>query len=259
MTHSRAQAFVLRSLALLAALLLLAAAPVRAQSSGTVELVVTDPETGAPLPGASVRVDGDPAGVSDSGGRVRLEGLPAGAHFIEVEMVGRHSMQPQVEVSPGQTLELEVLLEAADVRLPEVEVEAQPDEGPGNAISRAFARTRGTGMLISRGQIERSRARRLSELLGKVPGVRIVYGSGGAVATLPGSGGPDPISSGGSSISQRCVAQVYMDGVLLRSPSLDIVAIQDLDAVEVYLHVVPAEYSGYNAGCGVIVLHTRTQ
>jgi len=257
-THSRAQAFVLRPLALVAALLLLAAVPVRAQSGGTVELVVTDPDTGAPLPGASVRVDGDPAGVSDSGGRVRLDGLAAGAHFIDVEMVGRHSMQPQVEVSPGQTLELEVLLEAADVRLPEVEVEAQPDEGPGNAISRAFARTRGTGILISRGQIERSRARRLSELLGKVPGVRIVYGSGGAVATLQGSGGPDPISSGGS-IGQRCVAQVYMDGVLLRSPSLDIVAIQDLAAVEVYLHVVPAEYSGSNSGCGVIVLHTRTQ
>jgi hypothetical protein len=257
-THRRAQAFALRPLALLAAVLLLAAAPARAQSGGAVELVVTDPETGAPLPGASVRVDGDPAGVSDSGGRVRLEGLSAGAHFIEVEMVGRHSMQPQVEVSPGQTLELEVLLGAADVRLPEVQVEAQPDEGPGNAISRAFARTRGTGMLISRGQIERSRARRLSELLGKVPGVRVVYGSGGAVATMQGSGGPDPISSGGS-IGQRCVAQVYMDGVQLRSPSLDIVAIQDLDAVEVYLHVVPAEYSGSNAGCGVIVLHTRTQ
>jgi hypothetical protein len=257
-TLPRAQAFVLRSLALLAALLL-AAAPARAQQSGgAVELVVTDPDTGAPLPGASVRVDGDPAGVSDSGGRVRLEGLSVGAHFIDVEMVGRHSMQPQVEVSAGQTLELEVLLEAADVRLPEMQVEAQPDEGPGNAISRAFARTRGTGILISRGQIERSRVRRLSELLGKVPGVRVVYASGDPVATLQGNGGPDPISAGGS-IGQRCVAQVYMDGIQLRSPSLDIVAIQDLDAVEVYLHVVPVEYSGSSAGCGVIVLHTRTQ
>jgi hypothetical protein len=257
-THPRALASVLRLVPVLAAALLLAASPARAQSGGgAVELVVADPETGAPLPGASVRVDGDPAGVSDSGGRVRLEGLSPGGHFIEVEMVGRRSMQPQVEVGAGQTLELEVLLEPADVPLPEVTVEGQPDDGPRNAISRAFGRTRGSGILISRGQIESSRARRLSELLGKVPGVRIVYGSGGAVATLQGGGSPDPIGGGG--ISQRCVAQVYMDGVQLRSPSLDIVAIQDLDTVEVYPHVVPPEYSGSTSGCGVIVLHTRTQ
>jgi hypothetical protein len=254
----RSLASAFRLFPALAAALLLAAAPARAQAGGAVELVVTDPDTGAPLAGASVRVDGGPAGVSDSGGRVRLDGLSPGSHFIEVEMIGRRSMQPQVQVSAGLTLELEVLLESAAVDLPEVTVEGQPDDGPGNALSRAFSRTRGTGMLISRGQIERSRARRLSELMGKVPGVRIVYGSGGAVATLQGSGGPDPISGGGS-IAQRCVAQVYMDGILLRSPSLDIVAIQDLAAVEVYLHVVPAEYSGSNSGCWVIVLHTRTQ
>ncbi|HSU15804.1 TonB-dependent receptor [Longimicrobium sp.] len=244
----------LRLLSSVAAALLLAAAPARAQAGGAVELVVSDAETGAPLAGASVRVDGGAAGVSDSSGRVLLEGLPAGTHVIEVEMMGRRTMQPQVEVSTGQTLELEVLMDASAVELPEITAETQPDDGPGNAISRAFGRTRGTGILISRGQIERSRARRLSDLLGKVPGVRILYGSGGAVAMLQGGSGADP-----SSLGQRCVAEVYLDGVLLRTPSLDIVAIHELDAVEVYLHVVPPEYSGSNAGCGVIVLHTRTQ
>jgi hypothetical protein len=254
---ARLRPFTARALALAAAVLLLAAAPGRAQS-GAVELVVTDAETGAPLAGAVVRLDGGSAGVSDAGGHVHLDGLAPGVHSLEVEMMGHTTLQPQVEIAAGQVLELEVVLDPAAIRIPAITAEASPVDGPGNALSRAFSRTRGAGgILITREEIRRSRASRLSELLGKVPGVRMMFGSGGAVATFNGSGGPESIALGNP--GKRCVAQVFMDGVILRNPSVDIISLQDLESVEVYPHVVPAEFSGSNAGCGVIVLHTRTQ
>ncbi|HEX6747056.1 MAG TPA: carboxypeptidase regulatory-like domain-containing protein [Longimicrobium sp.] len=248
----------LRSLlcaAALAAALLLGARPAAAQTRGTVELIVTDAETGAPLSGARVRVDGEVRGTSDAAGRVLLEELDAGSHLLTVEMIGRRALQPQVELAPGQVLELEVMLDSDAIPMPAITARAEPVADGGSAVAQALSRRRGSGIFIGREQIRRSRASRISDLLGKVPGVRVVYGSSGAVASFPG--GAPAAALGGA--GHRCVAQVYLDGVLMRTPAVDIVAVQELESVEVYLRVIPAEYGGGNSGCGVIVLRTRTQ
>ena len=62
----------LRRLALAATAALLWAHPAHAQERATLDLLVTDGETGAPLPGASVRLDGVSAGVSDARGALLL-------------------------------------------------------------------------------------------------------------------------------------------------------------------------------------------
>lgn len=249
--------FAARALALAGALLL-AAAPARAQSTGAVEMVVIDAETGGPLAGASVRVDGEPRGVSDAGGYVAVEGLAPGPHEVVVEMMGRSSVQPRVELAAGQVFGLEVLMEPAAIPIPPITARAPPESALGDAVSREAARTHGTGIFISREQIRRSRAERVSDLLGKVPGVRVVYGFGGAMATFPG-GGPDGAAAAAAGPGGRCTAQVYLDGVVLRNPGLDAVSVHDLESVEIYPHIVPAAYGGLTAGCGVIVLHIRTR
>lgn len=244
----------------LAAAILAALPSVRAAAQsgpGAVELQVTDAESGSPLAGARVRLDGEPRGVSDSAGFVRLDGVAPGAHALRVEVIGHAPQEPRIDVAPGTSLALEVVLDSASVAV--APVVATAGAGEGGPASRP-RRTHASGVLITREQIAASRATRLSELLRKVPGVRVQYGPGGAVATLPAAnqGGP-ALGAGPGSLAGRCVAQLVLDGVLLPTPSLDAVALQEIESVEVYLHVVPGEYNGTAAACGVIALHTRTR
>jgi hypothetical protein len=246
----------MRRFAFLAAVAILSVRPAAAQSGpGGVDLQVTDAETGSPLAGAQVRLDGEPRGVSDSTGFVRLNGVAPGSHALRVEMIGHAPQEPRIDVSPGTSLTLEVVLDSASIGVaPVVATAAAGGDGPASHPRRA----RGSGVSISREQIVASRATRLSELLEKVPGVRVQYGPGGAVATLAAAGGPR-LATGPSTLENRCVAQLVLDGVVLPTPSLDAVALQELESVEVYLHVVPGEYNGTTAACGVIALHTRTR
>jgi hypothetical protein len=249
----------MRRIAFLTALAILSGRAAAAQSGpGAVDLQVTDAESGGPLAGAQVRLDGEPRGVSDSTGFVRLDGVAPGTHALRVEMIGHAPQEPRIDVSPGTSLALEVVLDSASVAVaPIVATAAAGGEGPGSHPRRAH----GSGVVITREQIVASRAGRLSELLRKVPGVRVQSGPGGPVAMLPSGNGTEPSLGPGrdGSVGARCVAQLVLDGVVLPTPSLDAVALQELESVEVYLHVVPGEYNGTTAACGVIALHTRTR
>src|SRR6185436_5473544 len=90
----------------LAAAVLAAAAalPCRAQAAGTaaVELRVTASETGEPLAGADIRVDGVSRAVSDSAGRAVLSGLEPGRHRLDVSISLRRPFSQEMEVAGGQ-------------------------------------------------------------------------------------------------------------------------------------------------------------
>lgn len=125
------QFVALRRLALAAAAALLWAHPARAQERATLDLRVTDGETGAPLAGASVRLDGVSAGVSDAGGALVLRSIGAGTHLLEVAMLGRRTVSPELDLVPGRALNLEVVLESDVVPLPPMQVVARA-RGPGS-------------------------------------------------------------------------------------------------------------------------------
>ena len=91
--------------------------------AGTVVGAVTDAETGDPLVGASVRIPALGLGVTaDLDGRFRIPGVPAGAHRLAVAFVGYETAEPEVAVRDGETVTVEVALEAAEVQ--EVVVES---------------------------------------------------------------------------------------------------------------------------------------
>jgi hypothetical protein len=209
----------------------LSPARVLAQGAASVDLRVTDGETGGPLAGAMVRLDGVPRAVSDTTGRVFLYGLEPGRHLIDVAMVGRRVVAPEVEVAGGEVLSLEVVLEPEAVALPGVEVFVpRGGEEPWREARRR------AGRYVGRDEIARSRARLLSELL-----IRI-----GALQ-------PD-----GRLRHARCVPRVVADGIALTGTSVDIFPLEDVEAVLVYNADVPPEYGGTAAGsCGVIAVWTR--
>ena len=63
-------------------------APAAAQSVGTISGYIEDAESGAPLPGANIRVDDHPGGtVSDENGEYRLRRVPMGEQTLVVSFI----------------------------------------------------------------------------------------------------------------------------------------------------------------------------
>jgi len=211
----------------------LAHAPARAQGGdAAVDVQVTDGGTGAPLPGATVRLDGVARAVSDTAGRVFLSGLEPGRHQLDVVMLGRRPVSPEIEIVGGEVLSLEVVLDEEAVELPVVEASAVRDTTAGG---RAI-RNRRVGRYIGRDEIARSRVHRLSELLVQL-GV---------------------LQPTGRLRQTSCVPHLVADGIALGETSIDIFPVQDLEAVQVFTSDVPPEFGGTSGGaCGVIALWTR--
>jgi hypothetical protein len=206
--------------------------PARAQGDAALDVQVTDGETGGPLAGATVRLDGVMRAVSDTAGRAFLYGLTPGHHQLDVAMVGRRVVSPTIEIAGGEVVNLEVVLDAEAVVLPPIEVGLPPPEGG----SGLHPRKRGAGRYIPRDEIVRSRVTQLSELL-----VRI-----GA------------LQPNGRLRQSHCDPRIVADGIMLSGSTIDIIPVQDLEAVQVYNGDVPVEFGGTVGGvCGVIAVWTR--
>ncbi|QXD16749.1 carboxypeptidase-like regulatory domain-containing protein [Rhodocaloribacter litoris] len=95
-----------------------------AQNTGKLTGVVTDAETGDPLPGASVVLVGTQFGtITDVDGQYLLLGVPVGEYDVQVSFVGYQTVtQTGVEVNAGYTRELNFALRPG-VELDEIVVE----------------------------------------------------------------------------------------------------------------------------------------
>ncbi|MFD2787913.1 TonB-dependent receptor [Hymenobacter rubripertinctus] len=63
-----------------------------AWAQGPVAGTITDARTGAPLPGATILLDGTPSGSTDAAGSFSLEAVPAGSHELRITFVGYESL-----------------------------------------------------------------------------------------------------------------------------------------------------------------------
>jgi len=217
--------------ALVAAACLLAPGRGVAQDGdAVVDLQVTDGETGEPLPGAMVKLDGVPRAVSDTLGRVLLSGLAPGRHLMDVLMVGRRPVSPEIEIIGGETLALEVVLDPESVMLDPVEVTGTRHQGGGGSAYH------GAGRYFDRDAILRTGARKLSELLVMV-GV---------------------LQPNGTMRQPYCRPRVYADGILITGGSIDVFPVQDVEGIQVFSNgTAPPEFGGTAAGCGVVAVFTR--
>ncbi|UCC84102.1 MAG: TonB-dependent receptor plug domain-containing protein [Gemmatimonadota bacterium] len=112
-------------------------------------------------------------------------------------------------------------------------------------------RLTGSGWYITRKDIEELKPAYVTDLLARVPGVRLVSSGAGhrrmpTFGRIPG-----------------CYAEVYVDGFhITRSPGFtidDVVLPGSVEGIEVYrgLATVPAEYLSPGAVCGVVAIWTR--
>ena len=192
-------------------LLLILAAPlttnrlVAQQRSATLVLRVLVHETGQPLEGAQVRISTHGLGsVSDEAGAVRITGVSAGSHLVEVQRVGYGTERIMVDFAPGEVVEGEIELVVQPVALDPVEVSAQRRAAQLQANGFFERRKYGAGTFLTREEIEARAGHSLepSSLLRRIPNIHlepVANGRGYAVKTGRG----------------RCYSQVYLDGILI--------------------------------------------
>lgn len=89
--------------------------------TGGIEGSVRDEVEGVALAGANVLLDGTTYGAStDSEGRFAIEAVPAGEYTVVVSLVGYEASRQPISVEAGETISLDVQLEAAPINLDEV-------------------------------------------------------------------------------------------------------------------------------------------
>ena len=171
---------LLRSTALAGLLLfcLLATADAQAQT-GRIVGTVTDAQTGDPLPGANIVLQGTSRGTaSNPEGQYTLQGVPAGNQVLLVTYIGYQQEAFDVRVVPGQTVTLNITLAWEGVVGDEVVITAQA-AGQTAAINQQLASNTITN-IVSRDRIQDIPDVNAAESIGRLPGVSIQRSGGEA-------------------------------------------------------------------------------
>lgn len=244
--------------AMLAALAVWPARLATAQGRGGAVLLgrVTADSTNARLPGARVSIPSIGASaLTDSLGRFRFIGVPAGRRGLRVDLLGYAPLRTAIEFSAGDTIEIDIGLSPSSERLDAVEVVAMrnPDLRLADFERR---RASGTGEYLTADDIHRLSRGRLSDALQTLRGVRTTTSSGGTYLI------------GGRASGNRtgtCFTAVMLDGSWVydgdrwQTPfNVNSLVPGDIAAVEFYrgLSNTPVELQGSRNSCGVLVVWT---
>jgi len=190
---------------------------------------------------------------TDSLGYYRFTNLSAGIVRFSVRALGFHPTIFHFALTNGERMERDIELDSASVvlsakpaqQLPEVAVEAPPAMG---ARFRDFERRKATGRghYLTRTQIEQKGANNLTDALRDLRGVTMDCAGTSCYVRMVRA-------------PSRCQPEYIVDERVdnMFGPH---VAIRDIEAIEVYTGPsdVPGEFAGTNAGCGVIVIWTKS-
>lgn len=207
---------------------------------------VADRSTGQPVANAQFVLIGDGRMVySDSAGRYDFRRLSIGVSRIAVRAVGFIADTIIVDLYAGQRAERPVHLVTTPRRLDAVDVNAE-------ALSYRlvdFERRRqtGRGQYLTEDDILKSGAYNVADAVKSLRGVTYECGGGGGcyirMVRAP----------------MRCLPEFIVDDHVMNDFG-PLTPIRDIIAMEVYTGPaeVPGEYAGRNAGCGVVVIWTRS-
>lgn len=224
--------------------------------------LVVDVSTGAGVAKAVILHQSDGRVVtSDSAGLFRFDSLPSGIVRFVVRATGFPSARLVVALATGEYMERRITLDStaatalalaiSDERttaqaLPKVTVAAKASLGPRFAN---FERRRatGAGQYLTSDDIEKGQFSSLQDVARSLRGVTVECG-GGLGCQIRMSRAP-----------MRCTPEYVIDDNVDNTfgPTMPV---RDIQAMEVYSGPadVPGEYAGRNAGCGVIVIWTKS-
>jgi len=233
-----------------------AAAPLR-MSAAQIPAVLTgrvvDRASAASVPGATVAIIGSTRSVvTDSAGRFRFDGFPVGSTRILVRGFPYRPAELTVAASENGTVRMTIELDSSDAKteaptLPTVTVNAEPQASNYRLVDFNRRRITGRGQYLTDEQIKRSGAASLPDATRGMRGVEMTCGGNEwchiHMVRAPKNCSPDYVVDG------------HVDNMF--GPTTPI---RDIVGLEVYTGPsdVPGEFAGTTAGCGVIVMWTRS-
>jgi hypothetical protein len=188
--------------------------------------------------------------MSDTAGRFLFANLPMGTGTLAVRRLGFAPFDRLVTVAEGRTDSLNIVLTMTARELAGITTEAQSLLDVALADYYRHKRV-GNGHFFERADFENKNYHRMSDLLRRIPGVRIVTDRAGRTA----------LRMGRAVTGRDCPPDFWIDGVRAPMLGVDDVPLEDVQALEVYggPSGVPPEMNSRlgNPGCGVVVIWTR--
>jgi hypothetical protein len=256
-----------------------------AQGPGIVRGVVREVSSASPVPNAEVAVSwkrlataGTAASVgeqfaktrSDSAGRYWVCGLPDGVR-VAVRATAASMKSPPAEfvVAGGElaVADLGVAAPAATVAVSTMTARPAPTNRAMVAVERR--RRRGGAAYLTRAEIDRSNAQRLTDLIRSLPNVAVLADDAGnpivelrrsqEFAYVPGASGVSTAEPA-RIVVKHCPLRFYVDGLAVDgSGAIDnAVRPNEIQVLEVYSRAqVPTEVVANGAECGVVLIWTR--
>ena len=235
-------------------LISLSAIPVHAQR-GTARIygTVIDRRTQAPIANVQIVHMGDGRSVtSDSLGLYQFDQLASGLVKFMVRAPRYPATSFIVALTPGERMERDVELDMVAAvpgevqALPEVKIDAPASMGSRFADFE-HRRLTGRGQYMTGEEIQKTGASRLQEVVRAFRGVHVECGGGGGCFIRM------------SRAPMRCLPEYIVDERVDNAFGPAVPA-PDIQALEVYTGPadVPGEFAGRNAGCGLIVIWTKS-
>lgn len=209
------------------------------------EVRVREADSGGPLAGAQVHVEGmEMGGVTDAQGLLRLQSVASGVRELQVRFLGFAPAESAVVVPRDGLAAVEFELARAPIPLEPVRVVARPHVPAQHGFEER--RAGGHGTFFTREEIDKIRPRFLSDLLRRTPGLTVRPTRTGTTGGMRGA-------------RPRCAIQYYLDGVLTPLLNVDVISPADVEGLEVYRGgaTVPPQFNRGTAMCGVVLIWTR--
>jgi len=213
-------------------------------TTGTISGVVQDQTTGAPLPGAQVRVVGTRLSTeAGPDGRYTLDGVRPGTRRVQAQRIGYGLLETTVEVASGQTASVDFRLQQLAVALEEVVV-----VGYGTQVRRDV-----TGSVASVGGEtvhDVPKVNAIEAIKGRVPGVDIV-----TTGNKPGDGVRVRLR-GERSLRASNDPLYVLDGIPMAGGIGDLNP-RDIESMEVLKDASATAIYGSRGANGVVLITTR--
>lgn len=177
-----------RTVALCGILIFVAGAPAAAQQTGVIAGTVVSWDTGQPISGVSVIVEGTQRGtLTNEQGSFRITSVPVGEREVVTQRVGFGTTRRLVEVSGSGTTTLEMRLSEQAVLLPELVASATRE-------ARRLAETATSVGVVSAEELRETKPTHPADVLQRVPGVWVnVTGGEGHMTSIRMPKTSDPV------------------------------------------------------------------
>ena len=188
-------------------------------------------------------------------GRFRITNVSPGQYLLIVRRVGFRPASAIIDVPANDTVRLAYTLERVTLQLDTVKITGQKQSA---RLAEFYERQRlGFGEFMGPEEIAKRNSVYATDLFRKFLSINVAPSNTSAIpiyyALSKREGGPVSLGA--------CPFTVYLDHVLMPTPfNLELLpSPHDLAGIEVYngAATIPPQYSGFNRGCGVILIWTK--